>query len=126
MTTHWWPSGGLWRHRDFLHLWAAQVGSAFGSRITRTALPMLAILTIEATPTQVAILSAIGVAPGVVVGLFAGGYVDRQAKRPMLVMADVARALLVFTIPAASWLGTVSMMQLYIVAAAVGAASSLF
>jgi|SRR5215208_581217 len=122
----WWPSGGLWRHRDFLRLWAAQVGSAFGSRITRTALPIIAILTIGATPTQVAVLSALGVAPGVVVGLVVGGRVDRVAKRPLLVGADLVRALLILTIPVAARLGALSVAQLYVIAAAVGAATTLF
>ena len=57
-----WPSHGLWRHADFLRLWAAQVGSAFGSRITRTVLPIIAILTIGASPTEVAVLSVMSVA----------------------------------------------------------------
>ncbi|HEV2735869.1 MAG TPA: MFS transporter [Longimicrobiaceae bacterium] len=126
MTLPWWPTGGLWRHPDFLRLWAAQAASAFGSRITRTALPILAILTVGATPTEVAVLSALGVAPGVVVGLWAGGRVDRTARRPLLVGADLVRALLILTIPAAAWLGVLSMPQLYAVAAAVGAATTLF
>ena len=122
----WWPSGGLWRHPDFLRLWGAQAASAFGSRITRTALPIIAILSIGATPTEVAVLSALGVAPGVFVGLLAGGRVDRAAKRPLLIGADLVRALLIFTIPAAAWLGALSMPQLYTVAALVGAATTLF
>ncbi len=126
MTLRWWPTGGLWRHPDFLRLWAAQAASAFGSRITRTALPILAILTVGATPTEVAVLSALGVAPGVLVGLLAGGRVDRTARRPLLVGADLVRALLILTIPAAAWLGALSMPQLYAVAAGVGAATTLF
>ena len=121
-----WPAGGLWRHPDFLRLWAAQAASAFGSRITRTALPIVAILTLGASPTEVAVLSALGVAPGVLVGLFAGGRVDRTARRPLLVGADLVRALLLLTIPAAAWLGALSMPQLYAVAAATGAATTLF
>ncbi|HEX8274443.1 MAG TPA: MFS transporter [Longimicrobiaceae bacterium] len=126
MPTRWWPAGGLWRHPDFLRLWAAQAASAFGSRITRTALPIVAILTLRASPTEVAVLSALGVAPGVVVGLWAGGRVDRAARRPLLVGADLVRAALILTIPAAAWLGALSMPQLYAVAAAVGAATTLF
>ncbi len=122
----WWPTGGLWRHPDFLRLWGAQAGSAFGSRITRTALPIIAILTLRASPTEVAVLSALGLAPGVLVGLFAGGRVDRAAKRPLLIAADLARALLILTIPAAAWLGALSMPQLYLVAALAGAATTLF
>ncbi len=121
-----WPSGGLWRHADFLKLWAAQSLSALGSRITRTALPMIAILTIGATPTEIAILSALGVAPGVVVGLVAGGPVDRSLKRPLLVATDLLRAALILTIPFAAWSGFLSMPQLYLVAACIGAATALF
>lgn len=121
-----WPSGGLWRHPDFLRLWGAQIASAFGSRITRTALPIIAILSLRASPVEVAVLSALGVAPGAFVGLFAGGRVDRSAKRPLLIGADLVRAGLILTIPAAAWLGALSMPQLYLVAAAVGAATSLF
>ncbi|MBM3545360.1 MAG: MFS transporter [Alphaproteobacteria bacterium] len=122
----WWPSGGLWRHPDFLKLWAAQSLSAMGSRVTRTALPMIAILTIQASPSEIAILSALGVLPGVIVGLVAGGPVDRHAKRPLLIAADLVRAALILTIPLAAWSGDLSMPQLYAIAAAVGAASALF
>ena len=122
----WWPSGGLWRHPDFLRLWAAHSLSAMGSLITRTALPMIAILSIGATPTEIAILSALGVAPGVIVGLVAGGPIDRRPKRPLLVATDLLRAGLILTIPFAAWSGSLSMPQLYLVAAAVGAASALF
>lgn len=122
----WWPSGGLWRHPDFLKLWAAQSLSAMGSRITRTALPMIAILSIGATPTEIAILSALGVLPGVIVGLVAGGPIDRRSKRPLLVATDLVRACLILTIPLAASSGFLSMPQLYLVAAAIGAASALF
>ena len=121
-----WPTGALWRHSDFLRLWAAQVGSAFGSRISRTVLPIIAILTIGATPTEVAILSALSFAPGMLVGLFAGGFIDRNRKRPLLIGADLVRALLIFTIPVTAWSGALSMTQLYLVAALVGAATAIF
>lgn len=121
-----WFSGELWRHPDFLRLWGAQIISALGSRITRTALPLLALLTLQATPSQIALLAALEVGPGMLVGLCLGGTVDRSAKRPLLIGADVARALLLLTLPLAERLGTLSMPQLYVVAAAVGAATSLF
>ena len=121
-----WPSGGLWREADFLKLWSAQGISALGSRITRTALPILAVLTIGATVEQVAILSALALAPGVIVGLAMGGRVDRRAKRPMLIGADLFRAALLLTVPLTAWLGWLSMGQLYAVAALTGAATTLF
>lgn len=126
MIMRWWPSGGLWRHPDFLRLWAAQIAGAFGSRIARTALPIIAILSVGATPTEIAVLSALGVAPGLLVGLLVGGRIDRRPKRPLLIGADLMRSLSVLTIPVAMWLGTLSMPQLYAVAAAIGAATMLF
>ena len=121
-----WPTHGLWRHPDFLRLWGAQIGSAVGSRLTRTAVPVIAILTLHAPPDAVALLAALGVAPGVVVALFVGGHVDRAAKRPLLVGADLVRAGLVLGVPLAAWLGALSMPQLHLTVAAVGAATTLF
>ena len=118
--------GGLWRHGDFMRLWSAQAISAFGSRISRTALPIVALLTVDATPAQIGFLSALAVAPGILVGLLLGGRIDRSAKRPMLVFCDLLRAVLLFTVPAAAWLDVLSMTQLYLVAAGVGAATTLF
>jgi predicted MFS family arabinose efflux permease len=121
-----WPSGGLWREADFLKFWSAQAISAIGSRITRTALPILAVVTIGASVEAVAMLSAIAMAPGVIVGLLMGGRVDRRAKRPLLIGADLVRAALLLTVPVAAWLGRLNMAQLYAVAALTGAATTLF
>jgi predicted MFS family arabinose efflux permease len=121
-----WPYVGLWRHADFLKFWAAQAISALGSRITRTALPILAVLTIDASADQVALLAALSLAPGVLVGLVLSGRIDRRAKRPLLVGADLIRALLLLTVPLSAWLGHLNMGQLYAVAALTGAATTLF
>jgi MFS family permease len=120
------PLGPLARHRDFVRMWGAQTVSAFGSRITRTALPVIAILLVTADPVQIAILSALEVTPGVLVGLFAGGFIDRHDKRPVMVLSDVARAALVFSVPLAAWFAHLGIAQLYVVAALVGGFSALF
>ncbi|MSO71033.1 MAG: MFS transporter [Alphaproteobacteria bacterium] len=117
---------GLWQHPDFLKLWAAQAISAFGSRIGRTVLPAIAILSLDARPDQIGILAALSIAPGALVGLLFGGWVDRSAKRLLLIGTHLARALLLFTVPAAGWFGLLSLPQLYLVAAGVGAATALF
>lgn len=117
---------GLGSNTNFLKLWAAQAISAFGSRITRTALPIVAILTLDATATEIAVLGALAVAPGVLVGLFLGGSIDRSAKRPLLIGADLVRAAVLFMVPVAAWYGWLNMPQLWVVAALVGAASALF
>lgn len=119
-------SRDLWLHRDFLRLWAAQGVSAIGSRFTRTALPVMAVLAIDGSAMQLGILSAITVGPGAIAGLLVSGRIDRSAKRPILISADIARALLVITVPLAAWLGVLSMVHLYAVAGAVGCATALF
>ncbi len=107
---------GLWRHRDFMKLWAGQTVSVFGSLIGGTALPFTAILLLKATPLQMGLLAAAGLAPGFVAGLFAGVWVDRLRRRPILIAADVGRAVLLATIPLAAFLHQLHITQLYGVA----------
>ena len=71
-------------------------------------------------------LTALSMAPGVLVGLLLGGRIDRRAKRPLLIGADLVRAGLLLTVPLAAWLGRLGMGQLYVVAALAGAATTLF
>jgi MFS family permease len=117
---------GLWRHRDFLLLWSAQGISAIGSRVTRTALPMAAILTVGASALDLGILSVALTLPGVLVAWLAGGWVDRHHRKPLLITADLVRAVALLTIPAAAMTGHLSLALLYAIAAIVGVFSMLF
>jgi MFS family permease len=96
---------GLWRDREFLKYWTASAISDVGSQITALALPLIAALTLAATPWQMGVLTAAGTAPIVVVGLFAGVLVDRLRRRPVLIAADIGRAALLLTVPLATLLG---------------------
>ncbi|MCX5742404.1 MAG: MFS transporter [Proteobacteria bacterium] len=116
----------LWGHADFMRLWSAQAISAFGSRITRTALPIIAVQTLAQPESMVGLLVALQLAPGFVLALFAGGFVDRGHKRRILVFADVFRAVVVATLSIAWLLGLLAIAQVIVVGALVGAASALF
>jgi predicted MFS family arabinose efflux permease len=116
----------LLRHRDFLRLWAAQTVSDFGARITRDGLPMMAVMGLAASPAQLGLLSALSSGPSLLVGLAAGDFVDHTARRPILIAADLVRALVLITLPIAAWLHLLSMLQVYVAAALVAAASVLF
>jgi MFS family permease len=116
----------LTRHPDFLKLWSSQTISQFGSTITRSALPFVAMLTLGATPIQMGLLAAAGAAPILILGLVAGVWVDRLPRRPIMIAADLGRALLLVSIPIAALLSALSMGQLYVVAALTGVLSVFF
>jgi MFS family permease len=106
---------GLWRQPDFLKLWIGQTVSSLGSQVTLLALPLTAILVLEATPGQVGLLTTLGFAPSVIFGLLAGVWTDRVRRRPILVTSDVLRGALVASVPIATWLGVLRIEQLYVV-----------
>jgi MFS family permease len=110
---------GLWQHPDFLRLWLGQSVSTFGSLIGRVALPMLIVLVLDATPMQVSLLRTLEVAPGLLAGLFAGVWVDRLRRLPIMIAMDIGRALAVGSIPVAYLLGGLGMGQIYVVGAVV-------
>jgi MFS family permease len=112
--------------RDFQRLWAGQTISVFGSLVTRTALPFTAILLLGAGPMEIALLAAADQVPGVLFSLFAGAWVDRLRRRPLLVGADLARVFVLASIPLAAWWHVLTIAQLYVVAFLAGALTVLF
>jgi MFS family permease len=92
----------LWRHREFLKFWAGAAISDVGSQVTLLAVPLIAALTLQATPWQMGLLAAAGGAPILLVGLFAGVWVDRVRRRPVMIATDLGRAALLLMIPVAA------------------------
>jgi MFS family permease len=115
---------GLWRNPDFIKLWAGRTVSQFGSLMG--ALSFVAVLALNATPFQMGLLMALRVAPGPLAGLFAGVWVDRLRRRPILIITDIGRAALIGSIPAAFFLGILRIEQLYFVAFAEGLLTIFF
>ncbi|MDB4896054.1 MAG: major facilitator superfamily 1 [Firmicutes bacterium] len=113
-----WPKG-LWQHTDFLKLWGGQTLSMFGSLVGKIALPFLVIYTLQASPTQVAWVRVAEIAPGMLVALLAGVWIDRLQRRPIMLWADAGRALVIGSIPVAYWLGHLTLIQVAAVAAVV-------
>ena len=116
----------LWRNRAFLNLWGAESISQFGTQITMITLPLIAALTLDASPLQMGMLSAAMTAPALVIGLFVGVWVDRLRRRPLLIGADIARAIALLAIPTAWWLDVLSISVLYGVALVVGSFTVVF
>src|SRR3990170_1653382 len=116
----------LWRHREFLKLWTAQTISVFGDNFTALALPLIAAITLKATPGQMGILTALERLPFLVLGLMAGVWVDRTRRRPILIAGDIGRGLVLLSIPMAATLGALGMPQLYVVGLVVGTFTLFF
>jgi MFS family permease len=122
----WLPRRGLWNHRDFLLLWGAQGISAVGSRITRTALPIAAIMISGAGAYDLGLLTVALTLPGAVLAWIGGGWVDRHRRRPLLIGADLVRAAALLSIPVAAFAGTVTLPLLYAVATITGIATVVY
>jgi predicted MFS family arabinose efflux permease len=119
-------SSPLWRHANFNRLWSAQILSAFGSRVTRTAIPIIAVSVLAVSPWEAALLSALTYAPYVLAGLIGGGFVERANKTRLMVTMDIIRFVVVIAAPVAWYLHALSFPLLCLLAATAGAASALF
>ncbi len=116
----------LWHHRDFLLLWSGQTISQLGSQITTWALPLTAVVLLKANASQMGLLVALRNVSYLLVGLFAGVWVDRVKRRPLLIVTDIGRALLLLSIPLTALFGLLSITQLYIVTFLTGLLTVLF
>jgi MFS family permease len=116
----------LWRDRNFLAVWSASTVSIFGSLITRTALPFAAILILGAGPLEIAALRSAELIAGLFIGLVAGAWVDRLRRRPIMIWADLGRAVLLASVPVAFVFGVLALPQLLVVAFAAAILTTFF
>lgn len=116
----------LWRHTDFLKLWAGQTISVVGSQVTVLALPTIAILLLHATAAQVGLLASLERLAFPVLALFAGVWIDRVRRRPLMIAADGLRAAALLSIPLVAAVGTLTLLQLYAVGTILGVGTVIF
>ncbi|MFC5826717.1 MFS transporter [Nonomuraea insulae] len=116
----------LLRLRAFRNLFVAAAVSQLGSQISYVALPLLAVTVLGAGAGEVGLLSSLGTLTVLLLGLPAGAWMDRVRRLPVMITADVARAVVLLSVPLAWWGGWLSMGQLYVVTVLVGAGSLVF
>ena len=116
----------LWRHGDFMRLWTGQTISQLGDEVTQLAIPLVAALTLTASPFEFGILGVLQMLPFIVLTIPAGVWVDRLRRRPILIGANLGRAILLTSIPVAFLGGWLTIWQLYVVAFAVGCLEVFF
>jgi len=117
---------GLWEQPDFTRLWAGVTVAQFGTFIGSLALQFTAVLWLESSAIEVAILSGCQMVPGFLIGPVAGVWVDRLRRRPVLIAADLGRAVTLAWVPLAAAFDALTIEQLWVVAVALSCLSVLF
>lgn len=112
--------------RAFYLAYASTTISWFGTAVTQVALPLVAILLLDASTLEVSIISAASVTAWLVIGLPAGVIVSKFPLRASLVTAQVARGLILLSVPVAAWLDVLTVVQLVVVATLIGIFSVLY
>jgi len=110
----------IWRHRGFRRYWIGETISGVGSSITDFALPLVAVITLHATPGQMGVIRALGAAPGIFIGLLAGVWVDRVSRQRLLIALNLLAAVVIAAVPISYALGSLSLGLLYALAIAFG------
>ena len=117
----------LRRQPEFLKLWSAQTISQVGDQISYLALPLVAVLTLDASAAQMGLLTAAELMPALFFSLIAGAWIERsQRRRHVMIAADLARAGLLASVPLAAAFDLLTFPQLYAVGFAAGTFAVLF
>jgi predicted MFS family arabinose efflux permease len=116
----------LFRNPDFRGVFTAAAASTVGTQVSFLAVPLLAVTALNATPAQLGILGVLRTVAFAVLGLPAGAWLDRIRRRGVMVAADLARAALLASVPAAWRLGILTIDQLYLVVLLTGVATLFF
>jgi MFS family permease len=121
-----WPKGGLWRHPDFLKLWTGETISQFGTEVGQLALPLVAVISLESSAFEVAVLGTVLFLPFILFTIPAGVWVDRLPRRPILIAGDFGRVVLLATVPVAWAADVLTIWHLYVVAFGYGICTVFF
>lgn len=112
--------------RSFGWLWSAYAVSTYGTWIAFGAFPLIAVQVLHSTAFAVALLEAAGLAVAAVVAFPLGPWVERRAKRPVMIVMDLVRFLAMASVPVAYFRGSLSFGQLLVVSVVSGTASIAF
>jgi MFS family permease len=114
-------------HPEFRRFWTGQTVSLIGDQITLIALPLVAVLSLDASAAEMGYLTAAALVPSLLFSLHAGALVDRRGRRRQtMILADLGRAVLLALIPLGAVIGVLTMPALYAIAFLTGALGVLF
>ena len=111
----------------FRTYWTAHTVSLFGDQVSLLAVPLVAVLTLDASAAEMGYLTAVALVPNLLFALHAGAWVDRWGRRRRtMIAADVGRAALLASVPIAYAVGILTFAQLYVVVFLAGALAVVF
>jgi MFS family permease len=117
----------LLRQPNFRTFWIGQTISLFGDQITLIALPLAAVLVLDASAAEMGYLGAAALMPHLLFSLPVGVWVERVARRRrVMILADLGRAALLGAVPLAYAFDSLSFALLYVVAFGTGTLAVLF
>ncbi|MFF8908734.1 MFS transporter [Streptomyces olivaceoviridis] len=121
------PAGGvpLRENRVFRAYWVGEAVTLAGTSVHGVALPVIAVLELDASPGQVSLLAATATVPAFVLALPAGVAGDRYPKKRITIGTDLAAAAVVPVVPVCWAAGALSVPVLYAVALLLGALTVL-
>ncbi len=115
-----------WRSTQFRRVWTASAVSLFGTEVSELALPLLALVTLSASPAELGVLRAAQFLPFLIATLAVGVLVDRCRRLPLMLTADLGRFVLVALIPITVWTGHGSVWWLFVLVFATGVLTVLY
>lgn len=88
----------LRHYPGYMRFWAASTASDFGTYITTIAINVIVVLTLHGGTGSVGLVNAARWLPYPFLGLFAGAWVDRHRRKPILVVADFGRGAILVSV----------------------------
>ncbi len=119
-------SGSLRAERNFVRLWSGQTVSVFGSLLTHVAIPFVAIIELDASAGDIAVLRIAATVSAFFAGFIAGLIVDRLRRKSLMIGTDFVRAGVVILIPVAFLFDQLSMPLLVTVISVAGGLGVVF
>ncbi|MCG6495430.1 MFS transporter [Kitasatospora sp. A2-31] len=117
---------GLWAHSDFRKLWIGETTSGLGTAVGNVALALVAVVTLDASPFMVGVLTASAWVPWLFLGLLAGAWVDRWPRLKVMLVCDLLLLALFGSVPVAGWFDALTMAHLIAVALLAGSVKVFF
>ncbi|GAA3116839.1 MFS transporter [Planomonospora alba] len=118
--------GGILRQRDFRLFWLGETTSEIGNSLAVVAMSLLVVSVLDASTFTVSLLTAFTFLPWLLVGLPAGAWIDRLPSRTVMIVTDLAAAVLYASIPVAAWLDVLTIEQVLAVAFLTGTVNVFF